>query len=63
MKTQIPPTATISQLAAAYGVHPDTMKKWLRIAGIKHNPKRRLYTASEIQKIIQELGPPYIETP
>lgn len=62
MKQQLTAPATLTQIATAYGVCRQTMRKYLKIAGIyqKHNKKKQLYTPKEINLIIQELGHPDI---
>lgn len=59
MKKELKAPATLRQIADAYNISTKTMRSWLRIAGIytRHNIGRKLYTAREIQQIIDEIGP------
>lgn len=62
MKQVLTAPATLQQIATAYGVSTTTFRKWLKIAGIykPHNKGTNLYTAKEINKIIDTIGPTQI---
>lgn len=48
---------TRKYLAEKYGVHPETITKWLRDAGIADRTKKAL-TAEQVRVFIEKVGTP-----
>jgi len=60
--TQIKP-CTLTQLAAIYGVHVRTMKKWISPHQEAIGQKQgRIYTALQVKVIFEKLGLPGLAT-
>ena len=50
------PTKTRSQIADEYGIHRNTLKKWLKKLGVEL-PSGLLFPA-DVERIYEALGPP-----
>ena len=54
-----PEVQNMKQLAAAYKVHPSTLKRWLlRLNIIEIGRRRKIFTPAEVKEIYEKLGEP-----
>lgn len=59
MNPRVATTMSKGQLAAAYGVSPNTFRKWLdAIAGLHLQPGQRMLTPKQVALIFEHLGKP-----